>query len=69
MQAEVIIQKPRTAKMSVKQPIANDNTSVILVINIGTADSDMASTIRSFKIFLLLPKKVIFKLINVYLEI
>lgn len=49
MQAEVIAQNPLTAIISVQQPIAKENTSVILVIKIATADSDIASTIRSFK--------------------
>jgi hypothetical protein len=56
MHADVIIQKPRTAKMSVKQPTANDNTSVILVINIATEDSDNAATIRAFRASFVLPK-------------
>lgn len=56
MQAEVIIQNPLTAKMSVQQPTANDRTSVMLVMNIATDDSDIAATILAFRASLVFPK-------------
>lgn len=50
MHAEVIAQNPRTAIISVKQPMANDKTSVKLVINMATADSDNVLIIRAFRV-------------------
>lgn len=60
MQAAVIIQKPRTAKMSVKQPTENESTSVMLVMKIATEDSDIAATMRAFKTSLDFPLKIAF---------
>jgi hypothetical protein len=56
MHAEVIIQKPRTARMSVKQPIANEKTSVTDVMKMATEDSLIASTIRRFRTSFDLPE-------------
>lgn len=58
MQADVIMQNPFTAIMSVKQPMAKENTSVMLVMKMATDDSDIASTIRRFSISWLLPETV-----------
>ena len=55
MHADVIIQNPRTAKISVQHPMANEKTSVMEVMKMATEASDMASTIRSFKTSLDLP--------------
>jgi hypothetical protein len=49
MHAEVIMQNPRTAKISVEEPTAKEMTSVMEVMKMATADSDIASIIRSLR--------------------
>lgn len=43
--------------MSVKLPMANENTSVIEVMKMATDDSDIASTMRFFSTASELPKR------------